>query len=94
MDFRELQKMLRPQVEAPKEKARAVARPQTFTLDAPPPGWTFSSGFIDEAMVRAHLPAPSSSTYIFCCGPPPMIEYACKPNLVKVGHEAEMIHCF
>ena len=38
MDFRELQKMLRPQVEAPKEKARAVARPQiTFTLDAPPP---------------------------------------------------------
>ena len=38
MDFRELQKMLRPQVDAPKEKARAVARPQiTFTLDAPPP---------------------------------------------------------
>ena len=43
--------------------------------------WSYSSGFIDEAMVRNHLPAPGPKTYIFCCGPPPMINFACKPNL-------------
>merc|ERR1711871_201715 len=59
-----------------------------YTLDQPPDGWKYSSGFIDEAMVRDHLPAPGDSTYIFCCGPPPMINFACKPNLEKVGHAA------
>jgi nitrate reductase (NAD(P)H) len=65
-----------------------------YTLDQPPEGWKYSSGFIDEAMCRDHLPTPSDSTYIFCCGPPPMIEYACKPNLAKAGHKADKIHCF
>ena len=65
-----------------------------YTLDQPPVGWKYSSGFVDEAMCRNHLPAPSDTTYIFCCGPPPMIEYACKPNLIKVGHTTDMIHCF
>ena len=65
-----------------------------YTLDQPPEGWKYSSGFIDEAMCRDHLPTPSDSTFIFCCGPPPMIEYACKPNLAKVGHTADKIHCF
>jgi len=65
-----------------------------YTLDQPPAEWTYSAGFIDEAMVRDHLPAPSEKTFIFCCGPPPMIEYACKPNLHKVGHKPDMIHCF
>ena len=66
-----------------------------YTLDSPPEaGWKYSKGFIDEAMCRDHLPKASADTYIFCCGPPPMIEYACKPNLAKVGHDASMIHCF
>jgi NAD(P)H-flavin reductase/DMSO/TMAO reductase YedYZ molybdopterin-dependent catalytic subunit len=65
-----------------------------YTLDQPPEGWKYSSGFIDEAMCRDHLPTPSDSTFIFCCGPPPMIEYACKPNLAKVGHTEDKIHCF
>ena len=65
-----------------------------YTLDQPPDGWKYSSGFIDEAMVRDHLPTPSEKTFIFCCGPPPMINFACKPNLEKVGHKLEMIQCF
>ena len=65
-----------------------------YTLDQPPDGWKFSTGFIDEAMCREHLPAASDATYIFCCGPPPMIEYACKPNLLKAGHAADKVHCF
>ena len=39
-----------------------------YTLDQPPEGWSYSSGFIDEAMVRDHLPPPGDNTYIFCCG--------------------------
>ena len=65
-----------------------------YTVDRAPDGWKYSSGFISEEMVRDHLPAAGNSTYIFCCGPPPMIEYACKPNLAKVGHTADKIHCF
>jgi len=68
------------------------------TLDADtrttPGEWKYSKGFIDEAMVRDHLPTPGPNTYIFCCGPPPMINFACKPNLEKVGHAASRVHCF
>jgi len=65
-----------------------------YTLDAPPDGWKYSQGFIDETMVRERLPGPGENTYIFCCGPPPMINFACKPNLDKVGHSADRVHCF
>merc|ERR1712087_819488 len=57
-----------------------------YTLDKPPEGWAYSSGFISEDMVKSHLPAPSSTTVTFMCGPPKMLEYACIPNLKKVGH--------
>jgi len=65
-----------------------------YTLDAPPEGWNYSQGFIDETMVRERLPTPAENTYIFCCGPPPMINFACKPNLEKIGHSADRVHCF
>ena len=42
-----------------------------------------------EQMVREHLPAPSDDTVILMCGPPPMIQYACTPNLNAVGHAKE-----
>lgn len=51
-------------------------------------GWEYSQGFISEDMVRDHLPPPSDDTLILMCGPPPMIQYACDPNLDKVGHAA------
>ena len=60
-----------------------------YTLDRPPEGWQYSSGFISEQMVREHLPAPSDDTVILMCGPPPMIQYACTPNLNAVGHAKE-----
>ena len=31
---------------------------------------------------------------IFMCGPPPMIKFACMPNLAKVGHQEVNCHCF
>uniref|UniRef100_A0A3B5BBL7 NADH-cytochrome b5 reductase n=1 Tax=Stegastes partitus TaxID=144197 RepID=A0A3B5BBL7_9TELE len=57
-----------------------------FTVDRAPENWEYSQGFISEDMVREHLPPPSDDTVILMCGPPPMIQFACDPNLDKVGH--------
>uniref|UniRef100_A0A669DCZ1 NADH-cytochrome b5 reductase n=1 Tax=Oreochromis niloticus TaxID=8128 RepID=A0A669DCZ1_ORENI len=57
-----------------------------FTIDRAPENWEYSKGFISEDMVREHLPPPSNETLILMCGPPPMIQFACNPNLDKVGH--------
>ncbi|KAM9705128.1 NADH-cytochrome b5 reductase 3 [Menidia menidia] len=58
-----------------------------FTVDRAPEDWEYSQGFINEDMVRDHLPPPSDDTLILMCGPPPMIQFACNPNLDKVGHD-------
>lgn len=58
-----------------------------YTLDRPPSGWSYSKGFIDEKMIQEHMPRPSKETLILLCGPPPMIKYACKPNLEKLGYD-------
>ncbi|XP_030575642.1 NADH-cytochrome b5 reductase 3 [Archocentrus centrarchus] len=57
-----------------------------FTVDKAPENWEYSTGFISEDMIREHLPPPSDDTLILMCGPPPMIQFACNPNLDKVGH--------
>jgi len=58
-----------------------------YTLDRPPNDWAYSTGFINEYMIRAHLPPSSPDTLILMCGPPPMIKFACIPNLEKLGHK-------
>ncbi|XP_074600290.1 NADH-cytochrome b5 reductase 3 [Brevipalpus obovatus] len=65
-----------------------------YTLDQGNPDWKFSTGFIDEQMVRDHLPPPSDDTVILMCGPPPMITYACMPNLDKAGHSPDQRFSF
>lgn len=65
-----------------------------YTVDRAPPDWKYSIGFIDEAMCRDRLPSPSETTYIFMCGPPPMLKFACRPNLDKLGHAEERVLSF
>lgn len=60
-----------------------------YTLDSPPENWGYSKGFVSEDMIREHLPEPSEETFIGMCGPPPMINFACIPNLQKVGFVEE-----
>ncbi|KAG5273291.1 hypothetical protein AALO_G00149750 [Alosa alosa] len=60
-----------------------------YTLDKPPQGWAYSSGFVSTEMIKDHLPAPADDVLIVMCGPPPMIQYACLPNLTKLGHKSE-----
>jgi len=71
-------------------EALAAQHPKRFklhyTLDRPPAAWKYSTGFITEEMIKAHLPPPKPSTLVLMCGPPPMVQYACKANLEKLGY--------
>jgi len=65
-----------------------------YTVDKAPEKWAYSTGFIDEGMLKKHLPAPDAETQIMICGPPPMIKFACLPNLEKIGHKEDNIFVF
>lgn len=56
-----------------------------FTVDRPKEGWKYSTGFIDEGMIRDRLFQPGPDSLVLMCGPPPMIQFACVPNLEKIG---------
>ncbi len=58
-----------------------------YTVDRAPENWKYSTGFITKEMIEKHLPAASGdgSTQILMCGPPPMIKFACLPNLEALG---------
>jgi cytochrome-b5 reductase len=62
-----------------------------YTLDRPPAkGWNYSTGFIDKDMLEKSMPkaAPDGSSQILMCGPPPMIKFACLPNLEALGFKS------
>uniref|UniRef100_A0A194AM45 Uncharacterized protein n=1 Tax=Pinctada fucata TaxID=50426 RepID=A0A194AM45_PINFU len=77
--------LLRPELEEIKEE-----HPDRFhlwyTLDRPKEGWRYSKGFVSDEMIKEHLPPPGDDTLILMCGPPPMINFACLPNLDKLGY--------
>lgn len=55
-----------------------------------PPGWTYSQGFVTADMIQEHLPAPAEDVLLLLCGPPPMVQLACHPNLDKLGYSQKM----
>ncbi|KAJ8395393.1 hypothetical protein AAFF_G00033780 [Aldrovandia affinis] len=57
-----------------------------FTVDQAPKDWDFSQGFINADMIQEHLPGPADDNLVLMCGPPPMIQFACNPNLDKLGY--------
>jgi len=61
-----------------------------YTLDRPEDGWKYSKGFINADMIREHLPPAGDDTLILMCGPPPMINFACKPALTELQYAEEM----
>lgn len=62
-----------------------------FTIDrSVQPDWKYDVGFVNENMLGKHMPEPSDDTLILMCGPPPMINFACIPNLDKLGFTPEM----
>ncbi|GAB0097022.1 NADH-cytochrome b5 reductase [Sergentomyia squamirostris] len=61
-----------------------------YTLDSPTSDWKYSKGFINDEMIKDHLLPPSATTITLMCGPPPMITYACVPNLDKLEYDANL----
>ena len=52
--------------------------------------WAHSTGFINEDMIRRALPAAAGpDAFVGMCGPPPMINFACIPNLERAGWAEE-----
>lgn len=56
-----------------------------YTLDIPPEKWAYSTGFITEEMLKLSMFPASENGIVLMCGPKPMIDFACKPNLEKQG---------
>ncbi|NXW23915.1 NB5R3 reductase, partial [Circaetus pectoralis] len=65
-----------------------------YTLDRAPENWDYSQGYVNQEMIRDHLPPPQNDVLILMCGPPPMIQYACIPNLDKLGYTKDMRFSF
>lgn len=65
-----------------------------YTLDNPPPRWKYSTGYITAEMIRDHLPPPADDVIVFCCGPKPMVKYACMENLDKLGYKPTDVATF
>ncbi|XP_067415408.1 NADH-cytochrome b5 reductase 3 isoform X1 [Emydura macquarii macquarii] len=61
-----------------------------YTLDRAPENWEYSQGFVSQDLLREHMPPPQDDVLILMCGPPPMIQYACIPNLEKLGYTKDM----
>jgi len=60
-----------------------------YTVDRPTEGWSYSSGFINADMIEKALFPPDCENLVLLCGPPPMINFACIPNLDKLGYGQE-----
>jgi cytochrome-b5 reductase len=60
-----------------------------YTVDRPPAdgSWKGSTGFITKEMIEANclFNGSSKKTQVFMCGPPPMLKFACLPNLKELG---------
>ena len=57
-----------------------------YTLDRPPAEWKYSSGFINPEMCEIGLPEAGKDSFIFACGPKPMIDFAVVPSLRSMGY--------
>ncbi|CAF1252949.1 unnamed protein product [Adineta steineri] len=65
-----------------------------YTVDRESEEWKYSKGFINETMLSEHMPPPGDDVLICICGPPPMIKFACIPNLDKLGYTESMRYTF
>jgi NAD(P)H-flavin reductase len=68
-----------------------------YTLDFPTKDWAgrgtsgnHRHGYISEEMISGFLPKPESEPMVLMCGPPPMIENACKKNLKSLGYNMKL----
>ncbi|CCD72031.1 NADH-cytochrome b5 reductase [Caenorhabditis elegans] len=60
-----------------------------YTVSKASKDWRYSTGHINEEMIKEHLFPSNEESAVLLCGPPAMINCACIPNLDKLGHNSE-----
>ncbi|AAF08556.1 Nitrate reductase [NADH] 1 [Arabidopsis thaliana] len=61
-----------------------------YVVEIAKEGWSYSTGFITEAVLREHIPEGlEGESLALACGPPPMIQFALQPNLEKMGYNVK-----
>lgn len=69
-----------------------------YTLDRPPSDWKYSTGFINKEMLEKHISSGKGTdgkiTQVLMCGPPPMLKFACIPNLDELGFSEKEYFCY
>lgn len=64
--------------------------PLRYVLSKPPAqGWSFTSGHINEALMREKLFASSSTTLGLMCGPPGLLDNVAVPGFAAMGYAKE-----
>ncbi|KAG5509589.1 hypothetical protein JKF63_06294 [Porcisia hertigi] len=71
------------------------------------PDWKYDVGYVSEKMFREHLPVPDllgddkvpqnagiQKVMALMCGPPPMVQMAIQPNLMRLGYNTDNIFNF
>ncbi|XP_042324314.1 NADH-cytochrome b5 reductase 3-like isoform X2 [Sceloporus undulatus] len=86
--------LLRPELEEVHSVQHSARFKLWYTLDRAPEKWDYSQGFVNQDMLKDHMPPPQDDVLILMCGPPPMIQYACIPNLDKLGYSKEMMFAY
>jgi predicted ferric reductase len=71
----------REEIEELKDRLRLNV---VYTLEEPHEGWPGETGFVDEALLRRHLPEERIERAVLLCGPNPMID-AVEAALVRCG---------
>ncbi|CAG9563237.1 unnamed protein product [Danaus chrysippus] len=61
-----------------------------YTIDRAEKDWKYSTGFINEHMIKDNLFSPADDVMTLMCGPPPMINFACNPALEKLGYSENL----
>lgn len=66
-----------------------------YTVNRPDDSeWNYSTGYITEEMLSVYLPAAKDDVGVLLCGPKPMKNHACLPNLAKLGFGKEQLIIF
>jgi len=60
-----------------------------YTVDRAKDGWEYSTGFVNADMIEKALHPPGPDNLVLLCGPPPMVNFACLPNLDKLGYSQD-----
>ncbi|CAA3018146.1 nitrate reductase [NADH] 2 [Olea europaea subsp. europaea] len=79
--------LLRNELDAWAEEFKDRVKVWYVVSESIKPDWKYSVGFINEEILREHVPAAWENALALACGPPPMIQFAVNPNLGKMGFD-------